>query len=112
MLPKIYKKDLVQFESSNENTLRSIAVYYGSGIMGRDKYRSVYKASLYRQVLKKRAVLIKVANCPTPNLVPYHRLMSYIKSIDVGKLNNVREELCDGLDENEKVNGCYRDIEE
>ncbi|CAB4009080.1 Hypothetical predicted protein, partial [Paramuricea clavata] len=113
VLPKIYKEDLVQFESSNENMLRSIAVYYSSGIMGRDKYRSVYKASLYRQVSKKKqAVRIKVANCPTPKLVPYHRLMSYIKSIEVGKLYNVREELCDGLDESEKVNGCYRDIEE
>ena len=55
---------------------------------------------------------IKVANCPTPKLVPYHRLMSYITSIEVGKLHSVREELCDGLDESEKVNGCYQDIEE
>lgn len=87
VLPKIYKEDLVQFESSNENMLRSIAVYYSSGIMGRDKYRSVYKASLYRKVSKKkRAVRIKVENCPTPKLVPYHRLMSYIKFIEVGKL--------------------------
>jgi hypothetical protein len=30
--------------------------------------------------------------------------MSYIKSIDIG--------LCDGLDECDKVNGCYRDIED
>ena len=113
VLPKIYKEDLVRFESSDENMLRSIAVYYSSGIMGRDKYRSVYKASLYRQVSKKeRAVRIKVANCPTPKLVPYHRLMSYITSIEVGKLHSVREELCDGLDESEKVNGCYRDIED
>ncbi len=93
--------------------LRSIAVYYSSGIMGRDKYRLVYKASLYRQVSKrKRAVRIKVANCPTPKLVPYHRLMSYIKSIEVGKLHSVREELCDGLEESEKVNGCFREIED
>ncbi|CAB4023873.1 Hypothetical predicted protein, partial [Paramuricea clavata] len=39
-------------------------------------------------------------------------LMSYIKSIEVGKLYSVREMLCDGLDENDKVNGCYRDVEE
>ncbi|CAB4003156.1 Hypothetical predicted protein [Paramuricea clavata] len=92
--------------------LGSIAVYHSGGIMGRDKYRSVYKASLYRHVSKKRAVCIKVANCPTPKFVPYHRLMSYIKSIEAGKLHNVWEELCDGLDENEKMNGFSRDIEE
>ena len=31
--------------------------------------------------------------------------MSYIKSIEIGRL-------CDGLDETEKVNGCYREIED
>ena len=54
---------------------------------------------------------INVANCPTPKLVPYHRLMSYIKSIDIGKLHSVREELRDGMEVCEKVNGCFRDIE-
>ena len=38
--------------------------------------------------------------------------MSFIKTIDVGKLHCVREMLCDGLEESEKVNGCYRNIEE
>ena len=113
ILPQIYKEDLVKFESSNKNMIRSIAVYYNSGVMGKDKYRSVYRASSYKQVVKtKRAVCVKVANCPTPRLVPYHRLMSYIKSIDIGKLHNVRQRLCDGLEESEKVNGCYREIEE
>jgi hypothetical protein len=112
ILPQIYK-DLVKFESSNENMIRSIAVYYNSGVMGKDKYRSVYRASSYKQVVNtKRAVCVKVANCPTPRLVPYHRLMSYIKSIDIGKLHNVCQLLCDGLEESEKVNGCYREIEE
>ncbi len=38
--------------------------------------------------------------------------MSFIKSIGIGKLHSVREELCEGLEESEKVNGCYREIEE
>ena len=89
--------------------LRSIAIYYSNGVMGRVKYRSVYKAFSYSYATnKKRAARIKVANCPTPRLVPYHRLMSYIKSIEIGKLYSVREMLCDGLDESDKVNGCYR----
>lgn len=73
----------------------------------------MYKDSAYKQVPgRKRAVRFNVANCPIPKLVPYHRLMSYIKSIEIGKLHSVREELCDGLEESEKVNGCYRDFEE
>ena len=83
--------------------LRSIAVYYRKGVMGKDKYRLVYKDSSYRQVPgRKQAVRIKVANCPSPRLVPYHRLMSYIKSIDIGQLHSVRENLCDELDECDK----------
>ena len=113
VLPKLYKEDLGKFESSNENMLRSIACYYSNGVMGRAKYRSVYKATSYGNVSKmKRAVRIKVANCPSPRLVPYHRLMLYIKSIEIGKLYDVREMLCDGLEESEKVNGCYRELEE
>ena len=75
--------------------------------MGKDKYRLVYKDSSYRQVPgRKLAVRIKVANCPS------HRLMSCIKSIDIGQLHSVRENLCDELDECDKFNSCYRDIED
>ena len=113
VFPRIYKEAAKNYESSMDNMLRSIAVYYSKGIMGKDKYRRVYRASSYRQVPgKKRAVRIKVANCPSPRLVPYHRLMAYVKSIDIGQLHSVRENLCHGLDECDKVNGCYRDIED
>jgi hypothetical protein len=62
--------------------------------MGKDKYRAVYKASSYKQVLERERVAHKnVANCPVPKLFPYHRLMLHIKSIDIGKLHNVREKV-------------------
>ena len=113
VIPRMYNEDLKKYENSTDNKLRSIAVYYSKGIMGKDKDRRVYKASSYRQEPgKKRAAHIKVANCPSPRLVPYHRLMAYIKSIDIGQLHSVRENLCNGLDECDKVNGCYRDIED
>jgi hypothetical protein len=43
VLPKVYKEDLNRYESSLDNMLRSIAVYYRKGVMGKDKYRLVYK---------------------------------------------------------------------
>ena len=43
VLPKVYKEDLKRYESSLDNMLRSIAVYYRNGVMGKDKYRLVYK---------------------------------------------------------------------
>ena len=112
VFPRLCQEDLKKFESSTDNMLRSIAVYYSKGIMGKDKYRRIYKASSYKQEPSKRAARNKVANCPSPRLVPYHRLMAYIKSIDIGQLHSVRENLCDGLDECDMINGCYRDIED
>ncbi|CAB4030371.1 Hypothetical predicted protein [Paramuricea clavata] len=103
----MYDEDLKKYEDSTDNMLRSIAVYYSKGIMGKDEYMRVYKASSYRQKPgKKRAAHIKVANCPS------HRLMAYIKSIDIGQLHSVHENMCNRLDECDKVNGCYRDIED
>ena len=37
---------------------------------------------------------------------------AYYKEIDMGMLHYVRETLCIGLDEEKKVNGKYRDLQE
>lgn len=58
VLPKVYKEDLKRYESSSDNMLRSIAVYYRKGVMGKDKYRLVYKDSSYKH--KYRFLLILV----------------------------------------------------
>jgi hypothetical protein len=109
----LYKEDVKIFEKSNSNMIRSISVYYSKGAMGKEKYKSVYKSSSYMHAPGKKAtVCIKVANCPAPRLVPYHRLMAYIKSIDIGELYSVSERFCVGLEENEKFHGCYRDLED
>ena len=38
--------------------------------------------------------------------------MHFIKSIPVGALYSVSETLCHDLPENDKVQGCYRNLEE
>lgn len=35
VLPKVYKENLTKYEASDENILRSIAVYYSGGVMGK-----------------------------------------------------------------------------
>ena len=49
VFPEMYKNGLKKYESSSENMFRSIAVYYRKGVMGKDKYRLVYKDSSYRR---------------------------------------------------------------
>ena len=69
VFPRVYKEELRSFEKANLNMLRSIAMYYSKGVIGKEKYKSGYKASSYMQVAgKKGAVCIKVADCPTLGL--------------------------------------------
>ena len=53
--------------------------------MGKRKYRATYRDSSYKRNSAK-AVRIVVNCCPVPRLVPYNRLMPFIKSIDIGQL--------------------------
>lgn len=48
VIPKLYKKSSKEFETSSNNMLRSIAVYYTNGVMGKKKYRSTYKILSYK----------------------------------------------------------------
>ena len=88
VLPQIYKASLKKFEGSEDNILRSVAVYYGGGIMGKRKYRQVHRAVCYQKTDKKKknGKCIAVSNCPIPLLVPYNKLMPFIKNIDIGTI--------------------------
>ncbi|XP_028408827.1 uncharacterized protein LOC114531418 [Dendronephthya gigantea] len=112
VIPKILQKGINDYEKSNDNMTRSIVVYYSGGIMGKRKYRNVYRASSYKKSNEAKSLHIKINNCPIPRLLPYHKLAHYIKSIDIGKLYSIRETLCDGLDEIDKVDGVYRNNQE
>ena len=110
VLPKIVNKEVETFEKSEANLLRSVSIYYSGGVMGKKKYCAVYRDSCYRKVGGKRSKRIALNNCRIPKLVPYNKLMPFIKDINIGKLYSVRETLCDGLEEHNKVSGIYRDL--
>ncbi|CAB4003604.1 Hypothetical predicted protein [Paramuricea clavata] len=112
-LPIIYKKSLKTYEASEDNLIRSVAVYYSGGVTGKKKYRKIYKYSCYRlNKDKTKNERLAIDSCPLPRLVPYNRIMPYIKSISLGTINSVTDTLCYGLDECDKVTGCYRNLKE
>ena len=53
VLPKVYKENLTKYEASDENILRSIAVYYSGGVMGKRKYRATYRDGSYKRSSSK-----------------------------------------------------------
>lgn len=123
VIPKMYKKKAQEFEDSTDNMTRSVAVYYNGGVMGKKKYRAIYKDLNYKHsssssnsssstLGRNKALRITVNDCPLPRLVPYNKLMPFITGIDVGNLYDVRETLCVDLPEEKKVDGVYRDLKE
>ena len=112
VVPLLLKKETASFENSHENMLRSICIYYGKAVCGKKKYRSMYKHISFIKNPKKKENLkrIKIMNCPMPRIVPCHKLVNFVKSIDIGSLHSVKETLCHGLDEDDQVSGVYRDL--
>lgn len=49
---------------------------------------------------------------PLPKLLPYDKLMEFVKSFDIGDVRDIEEDFCSDLEEDEKVNGVYRELEE
>ena len=39
-------------------------------------------------------------------------MIAHVKATDLGKIGDVREAFCSDLDEEEKVNGCFRYLED
>ena len=102
---------MLEYESSHENMIRSVSVYYSEGVAGKMKYRNIYRDSSYKQSIKSKKCLRASVNiCPLPRLVPYHKLMGFIKTTPLGKIYSVYDNLCDGLDDLQKVHGCYRNV--
>ena len=58
---------------------------------------------------KKR---IKVMSCNVVRLVPYDKMMAHVRSLEIGKVCCVKEDFCYGLDDCQKVEGCYRHLTE
>lgn len=112
VFPQIYNKKVQEFETSEQNQLRSISVYFAKGVMGKRKYRSVCKTLSMKRSKKKgkKFERLKIMSCKVSKLLPYEKLMACVKSIDIGWIGNVREDFCYDFDEEDKVEGCYRSL--
>ena len=80
---------------SQQSILRSLNVYYAHDVMG--KYLNVRRTNRSR-----------FTNFNVPNYISYPKLSSYIHSIDIGILEDVKES-DHGMAEEDIPNGCFRD---
>lgn len=114
VIGKIVKEDIAIFEESTANKLRSLKVLYSKGLMSKEKYKSV-RLSLSTMSSTgncKRTGLKFMPNAPVPKLLPYAKLIDYVNSINIGNVHDFCADFCYNLDDDEKANGAYRDVEE
>lgn len=116
VVAKLHAREVVKYERSEDNMIRSISVYYSGGIVGKKKYRKIYRDSAFTtkrgSVSKRQTRRITINHLPVAKLIPYNKLMPFVKSIPIGKVYSVYDTLCDGLKNEERVHGCYRDLTE
>ena len=96
------------------NFVRSVNILYRDGIVSKQKYNAI-RSSL-SMCFDESGVCHKhinfMTNISVPRLFTYKSLLQRINEIDMGMLHDVKETLCIGLDEERKVNGKYRDLQE
>ena len=84
------------YYKSEENTLRSLNIYYSYHVMGKQKYINIRKAN---------------KTCDLPNFVSYKTLSEMIRSIDIGPIHNIHPTLTSGCNESEiECDGMYRNL--
>lgn len=112
VIPKIVKQKINIFEKSQTNFIRSVNILYRGGIASKQKYNSI-RTSLTMCLddagVKRRHIEF-MSNIPVPRLLSYKEVLKKINQIDTGDLHDVRETLCQGLKEEDIVNGKYKDL--
>lgn len=48
IIPNIHKQEVNKFEATDDNMIRSVALYYSGGVMGKKGYRRCYRNSAYK----------------------------------------------------------------
>jgi hypothetical protein len=112
VIPNVVNEHVTSFENSLENKIRSLNVLYSRKMLGKEQYKSIRLDLATKAKKKARTALQFMPKANLPKLLPYDKLIKYIKSIDIGNLKDVKEELCADLEDDLKVEGAYRELEE
>lgn len=114
IIEKKQKQEQEAFQNSRDNMLRSVAVYYSGGVMGKRKYQAVRVASTMKSSSKKRggkAAITFMSKCPIPKLLTYNSLIKEVNKIDIGTVYSVKDQFAPYI-EDENTSGCFRDLRE
>ncbi|CAB3988787.1 Hypothetical predicted protein [Paramuricea clavata] len=97
------------FEDSSANRIQSLNVLYSSKPLSKEQYKSIC-SSLATHSSSKNNARAGLQFMPETNLPKL--LIKYVNLIDIGNLKYIKEELCDDLEDDMKVDGAYRELED
>ena len=109
VLPKVVKESIPTFENSFDNKIRSLRVLYSKGLLSCKSIR-LNPSMNTRKSGKKLESLKFTSSVCLPKILPYEKLITLVKSIDVGNVNDFKD-LCYTLDADEVVEGSYRELQ-
>lgn len=114
VVPKVVKDHIKSFEDSSENKIRSLNTLYSRKLLSKEQYKSIRLNLATKSNSKDRARtgLQFMPQTILPKLLPYDKLIEYIKSVDIGNVKDIKVEFCADLEDDMKVDGAYRDLEE
>jgi len=84
-------------ESSKENLLCSLNVYYAHSVMGKRKYINIRKANTVKE---------------QPNYVAYPKLANHMTKIDIGNVYNIDPIFTENVPNEEKGEGLFQNVVE
>ena len=84
VVSKEYRKNVLKFEKSDDNIVQSIATYYASGVMGKQKYKSVRLVLSMKSNERKPGQKTSISickGCKVPKLLNYSNHVEQVTKI-------------------------------
>lgn len=113
VLPPVVNKAVAEFEESTDNSVRSVKVLYCKGLISKEKYKSVRQSLCMKSNENSaRRSSIKFSGVKVPKILTYEKVISFLKSVEIGTVMDMKSEFCENLGEDEQVEGAFRQLEE
>ena len=112
-IPDIVNKTIREYEKNEANMIRSVSVLYSGGLMSKLKYQRTQSIISYDSEESNARTRLKINNSiEIASLVEYHKVMAFVKSVEVGELKDFKEFCTEGTNEIEDgIVGVYKELE-
>lgn len=114
VIAPVVKKQVKEFEKSEQNAVRSMKVLYNGGLVSKGKYKKMRSDAALNSNRSDTSTLKSsmefIEGVPVPKLLTYDKVQSFIRSLDMDPLHELKNLYTPDNDE-DPVNGVYIGLE-